>query len=51
MLASEADEQKAAGNQGVTIDEDDELERAKLPQYIARFKVSICAVPTHFLKL
>ncbi|XP_060787807.1 28S ribosomal protein S27, mitochondrial isoform X2 [Neoarius graeffei] len=38
MLASEATVQKDAENQAVTIDEDDELERAKLPQYSARFK-------------
>ncbi|KAB5567545.1 hypothetical protein PHYPO_G00233990 [Pangasianodon hypophthalmus] len=37
-LASEAAEQEAAENQTVTIDEDDGLERAKLPQYMARFK-------------
>lgn len=40
MLTSEADETKAAENQAVTNDEEDELERAKLPQYIVRFKVS-----------
>lgn len=49
-LASEAAEQEAAENQTITIDEEDELERAKLPQYMARFKVSVCAVPTHILK-
>ncbi|XP_017324420.1 28S ribosomal protein S27, mitochondrial [Ictalurus punctatus] len=37
-LASEAAEQEAAENQTITIDEEDELERAKLPQYMARFK-------------
>lgn len=43
-LASEAAEQENEENQAVTMDEADELERAKLPQYIARFKVSMCAV-------
>ncbi|KAI5614089.1 28S ribosomal protein S27, mitochondrial [Silurus asotus] len=37
-LASEAAPEEAAENQPVFIDEDDELERAKLPQYIDRFK-------------
>ncbi|GAA6105919.1 28S ribosomal protein S27, mitochondrial [Tachysurus ichikawai] len=38
ILASEAVEEKAAENQDVTIDEEDELERAKLPEYIDLFK-------------
>lgn len=46
LLSSEADDPKAAENQAVTNDEEDELERTKLPQYIVGFKVSICAVPT-----
>lgn len=41
ILASEAVEEKAAENQDVTIDEEDELERAKLPEYIDLFKVSL----------
>lgn len=48
-LASEAAEQETAESNAVTMEED-ELERTKLPKYIARFKVSRCAVPTHFLK-
>ncbi|KAK3540577.1 hypothetical protein QTP70_034321 [Hemibagrus guttatus] len=38
ILASETAEEKAAENQAVTIDEDDELERARLPEYMTRFK-------------
>ncbi|KAM9475586.1 small ribosomal subunit protein mS27 [Clarias gariepinus] len=37
-LASEAIEEKATETQTVNIDDDDEFERAKLPQYTARFK-------------
>lgn len=43
-LASEAAEQETEENQAVLMDEADELERAKLPEYTARFKVSMCAV-------
>ncbi|KAG7332337.1 hypothetical protein KOW79_004171 [Hemibagrus wyckioides] len=38
ILASETAEEKAAENQAVTIDEDDDIERAKLPEYMTRFK-------------
>lgn len=41
VLASETAEEKSAENQAVTIDEDDDIERAKLPEYMTRFKVSL----------
>lgn len=41
LLASETAVEKSAENQAVTIDEDDDIERAKLPEYMTRFKVSL----------